>query len=149
MLSLWACLKQRSYITIRKKIILKSTFPVLNTIFYFLKLKNTWHSICQNDKVWVLCGPFPFLLFALDYLSKHSHSHIGLILLIAWNLPHYLILLSVCLYGWSNSNISLIHLTIKTGIICSIDRLKGGTLEPWITGATWFKRGDLIPLFIP
>ena len=46
---------------------------------------------------WVPCGLFPFLLFALDYLSEHSHSHTGLNLLIARNLPCYLHF-SFCLF---------------------------------------------------
>ena len=49
------------------------------------------------------------------------------------------ILLSVCLFGWWNSkNVpsSILPLGLLQGIICNIERLKGGTLEPWITRGT-------------
>ena len=42
------------------------------TIFYFLFLKNTWHSICWIDKGCVPCGPFEFLLFTQDYFCLKS-----------------------------------------------------------------------------
>ena len=56
-----------------------------------------------------------FFLFTLDYLSEHSHSHTGLILLIAQNLPHYLHFI-FCLFVWliKNSDGSLIHLTSRS-----------------------------------
>ena len=55
-----------------------------------------------------------FLLFTQDYLSEHSYSHTKLILLIAYVFPVTCTLLSVCLCGWSNSNVPLIYLTIRT-----------------------------------
>ena len=47
------------------------------------------------------------------------------------------------------------QLGLFQGIICNTERLKGVTLNPWITGGPkmlrrpWFKRGDLRPFFIP
>ena len=55
------------------------------------------------------------------------------------------ILLSVCLYGWSNSNLTPIHLIIWLFQgIWNIERPNGRTLEPRITGASLNWRGDLI-----
>ena len=48
-------------------------------------------------------------LFCLHWFTPLSiPSHKGLIFPVSY------ILLSTCLYGWSNSNISLIHLTMRT-----------------------------------
>ena len=82
-------------------------------------------------------------------MPEHSHGHTSLILLIAWNLP----LLSFCFL--------LVCMVDKTqvelfqGIMCNIERLKRGTLDPWITGGPKteerpdLKGRDLRPLFIP
>ena len=34
-------------------------------------------------------GHLHFFLFTLNYLSKHSNGHTGLIFFISWNLPYY------------------------------------------------------------
>ena len=39
-------------------------------------------------------------------------------------------------------------LRLFRGIICNIERLKGGKLEPRITGGTWFERVNLRPLML-
>ena len=49
-----------------------------------------------------------------NYLSEHLHSDTGVILIVARSLPVTCIFLSDCLYGWSNSNVSIIYLTIRT-----------------------------------
>ena len=45
-------------------------------------------------------------------------------------------------------NVPLIHLTIWTVSECNIERLKKGTLVPWITGGRPDLKGNLRPLFI-
>ena len=91
-------LKTEIFLAIRK-IALKLSFLILNTILYFLMLMNTsrfhllnWQGVGQSR-------PSPFLLFTLDYLSEHSHSHTSLILHIARNLPCYLHF-AFCLFVW-------------------------------------------------
>ena len=49
-----------------------------------------------------------------NYLSEHLHIDTGLILIVPRNVPVTCIFLSNCLYGWSNSNVTLIYLTIRT-----------------------------------
>ena len=87
----WTCI---IYVLLAiRKIILKWSSVILNTIFYFLMLMNTWQwNTSQIAKDWFPCGPSPFLLFTLFYLSEHFHSHTSLILLVAWILSwshHY------------------------------------------------------------
>ena len=74
------CLKQRSYIAIRKNISRKQSFLIINTISYFLVLVITWQF---HLPIWQGVGPSPFLLFTKDYLSENSHSHASLILITA------------------------------------------------------------------
>ena len=70
----------------------------------------------------------PFPLFTLVDLPEHFHSHIGFILMLEIFNATY-ILLSICLYGWSNSNVSLIHLTIRiiSGVHLILRGWKGDT----------------------
>ena len=49
-------------------------------------LISTWQLHLSNLQGVGPCGPSPFLLFTLDYLSEHSHSQTGLILPMANNL---------------------------------------------------------------
>ena len=89
-----------------------------------LMLMNFWQFyLSQIGKGCVLFGPSLFLLCTKDCLSEHSHSYTSLNLFIAWN-------------GWLNFNVppSISPLRLFQGIICNIERLKGGTLKPWITG---------------
>ena len=53
-----------------------------------------------------------FCLHSVTCMSIPSHT--SLILLTAWNLPCHLHFCFVCLYGWSNSHLALIYLTIRT-----------------------------------
>ena len=53
-----------------------------------------------------------FCLHSVTCMSIPSHT--SLILLTAWNLPCHLHFCFVCLYGWSNSHLVLIYLTIRT-----------------------------------
>ena len=76
-----------------------------------------------------------FLLFPLGYLSEQSHSRTGFMFFLFWWKSSLLlfILLSVCLYGWSNSNVPFNHLTIRTvsgDHMFNIDSMNGG---PWST----------------
>ena len=65
------------------------------------------------------------------------------------NLPCYLHF-AFCLFVWLIKLKFTFHLSYHEGcfrgIICSIERQIGGTLEPWITE---FERGDSRPLLIP
>ena len=63
-------------------------------------------------------------------LSEHSHSYTSLILLIAWNLPSYLHS-AFCLYSWSNSNVPLIHLTIRNVSGGSYVTMRGWNMGLW------------------
>ena len=61
--------------------------------------------------------------------------------------PDTCIFFSVCLYGWSHSNVPLIHFTPhplypSSMVVCNIERLKGGTLEPWIPGGHKVEEGS-------
>ena len=91
------CLKQRSYIAIKKKIILKLSFLILNTILYFLLLMNTWQFNLSNWQevvlVWAICF---FCLHRNTCRAFHSHPSSILLLEI---FPVTWILLSVCLYS--------------------------------------------------
>ena len=58
-------------------------------------------------------GEFRMCHICFFYLPEHFHNHIGLISLIAQNFSCYLHF-SSCLYGWSNSNVFLTNLTIRT-----------------------------------
>ena len=100
---------------------------------------------------WVLPGPSLLLLFTLDYLYENSHSHTGLILLIAWNLPFYKHF-AFCLFVWLMQLKCVPHhltpLRLFLGIICNTERLRGGTWSPeLLSHLNW--RGDLGPLFLP
>ena len=95
------CLKQRSFIAIRKKIIIKQSFIILNTILYFLMLMNTCQFLLWNQQGVGLVGLPPFLLFTLYYLSEHSHSDTGLVLRITRNFIFYL-LFAFSLFLWLN-----------------------------------------------
>ena len=61
-------------------------------IFYFLFHKDLM-------KILFTIHYYPFLLVLLSYMPKHSHSHTGLILLIAWNLSCYLYF-AFCFFVW-------------------------------------------------
>ena len=112
-------------------------------------------SIYRIGKGGVLFGP-SVPLFTLDYLSKHSHRHTSLILLIAQNL----LLLAFCFLlvpridptQMRPSSISPSGLF--QGITCNIERLKEGPWSPELLGDR-YRKGDLIwkgnlrPLFIP
>ena len=93
-------------------------------------------------------GRLRFFLFTQDYLSEHSHCYSSLILLIAWIFRY--LHFAFCLFVWLIKLKFTFHLSYHEGcfrgIICSIERLIGGTLEPWITE---FERGDSRPLLIP
>ena len=75
------------------------SFFILINYFRILKITRVDKVFCQIDKVWMLCGQYPFLLFTENYLFEHFHSHTSLILFIAWNLPCYLHFAS-CLFVW-------------------------------------------------
>ena len=111
-------------IAIRKKIIL--SFLILNTVF----VNANKHLAIPFV---IPCVPSLFLLFIQDYWSQHSHT---------WSLPCYLHF-NFCLYGWSISNLLLIHLTIRT-VLGNCWETERGTLAPWITGGGLNWSGDLI-----
>ena len=114
---------------------------------------NFWQFHCRIGKGWLPCGPFSFFLFTLDNASEHSHSHTGLVLLadIFTVTVFCLLFLSV----WSNSNVSVIHLTVRIVLgNHNVERLKGWTLKSWIIGdpklegnLIW-KRGSQTPAHI-
>ena len=98
-----------------RKIFLKWSFLILNTILYFLMLMNICHFHLSN---WVGVGPVRLISISFDYTG-----------LLVWGFlqPHKLnitcclksfLLLAFCsllgLYGWSNSNVPLIYLNIRT-----------------------------------
>ena len=86
-----------------------------------------------------------FFLFTLDYLSQHSYSHISLILFITENLPSYLHS-AFCLYGWLNSNVPLIDLTITTvlGNHVILRDCKGRPWRPELLGDLNWRGSGLI-----
>ena len=92
------CLKQRSYIAIKKKIILKLSFLILNTILYFLLLMNTWQFNLSNWQEVVLIWAISVSFVYIGILVEHSRSHPSSILLLEI-FPVTWILLSVCLYS--------------------------------------------------
>ena len=129
------CFRERSYIAIRKKIILKWSFLVLNTISYLLMLMNTSQLHLFN---WQGLGLMRVISISFVYtglLVRAFPQSTTLVVLIAGNLPCYLHF-AFCLYGWSNSNLALMYLSNRTvsEIIYNIKRLKGSTLEPCIAG---------------
>ena len=75
----------------------------LNNVFLFkifcifFSVNEQLTAIFQSSQGYVLYQLSLFLLFALDYLSEHSHIYTGLILLITQNIPRYL-LLAFCLF---------------------------------------------------
>ena len=95
-----------------------------------------------------------FFLFTLDCMSEHSHSHAGLVLHIAWNLPCYLHF-AFCLFVW------LIKLKCVSHPSHNYECFRGSCLilRGW-KGESWSPElmrwpklkealGDLILLFIP
>ena len=115
-------------IAIRKKIIFKLSFLILNIIFVnvnkhlaipFVKLAKGWSRVCH------LCF---FCLYGITGLSIPT-------------LPCYLHF-DFCLYCWSISNLLLIHLTIRT-VLGDRWETERGTMAPWITrGGPKLKRGS-------
>ena len=98
-----------------RKIFLKWSFHILNTILYFLMLMSICHFHLSN---WVGVGPVRPISVSFYYTG-----------LLVWGFlqPHKLnityclksfLLLAFCsllgLYGWSNSNVPLIYLNIRT-----------------------------------
>ena len=100
-------------------------------------------------------GPSLFLLFELDYLSEHSHSHTGWILLIPQNLScylHFAFCLFVCLIQLKTIRHSSHHRT-ASGDHSYYWEAERGDLEAWIARGPNLKwgwgGGGLGPLFIP
>ena len=98
---------------------------LINTQFHLsnlLGLSHGWtipiYFIYTELLVWASYSDTNYLSEHLNshtnYLSEHLHSDTGVILIVARNLPVTCIFLSDCLYGWSNSNVSIIYLTIRT-----------------------------------
>ena len=128
------CLKQRSYRAIRKMIILKWYFLILNIILHFLMLTNIsqFHlSNCQG--MWSVCAISVFVLHRIT-LSVHSHSYESLILFIAWNLPYYLHF-AFCLLVWLIKFKCTPHPShYEKYFRESYWGAARGILKPWITG---------------
>ena len=113
---LWTCLKQASYITIRKKI-LKQSFLISNN-FYLLILMSTWQFHLSNRQgmgpAWAISSYFVYselLVWAFPQSDSLNLTHCKISSLLLC------ILIFACLYGWSNSNIihiKLVHRTIRT-----------------------------------
>ena len=112
---------------------------------------NTWQFYLSNWQwvvpVWAIFVSFVYtglLVWAMLMITL-SHNHTSLIFLSLEIFSVTCILLSVCLYGWSNSNVFLIHLPIRTvsGDHMQYWEKEKRTLEPCITGEpSW--SGDLI-----
>ena len=88
-------------------------------------------------------GPSLFLLFELDYLSEHSHSHTGWILLIPQNLScylHFAFCLFVCLIQLKTIPHSSHHRT-ASGDHSYYWEAERGDLEAWIARGPNLKWG--------
>ena len=125
-------LKQRSYIAIRK-IILKWSFLILNTILYFLMLINIWQFHLSLTRNGSRMNHLRFCLHRIT-LSEHFYSYTSLILLIVSNVT--CILLSVPMFDQNQMYPSSISPIEKFQGTSNFERLKGRALEPWITGWT-------------
>ena len=128
------CLKQRSYIVIRRKIIHKWSFLILNTILYFLMLMSNWQFhlsdlakgvgfICAISISFVCTG---LLVWAFPYSQKLNLTSClksSLLLLFSF--------LLVCTVDQTQMHPSFIWpLGLFPGIIYNNDSLKEGSLEP-------------------
>ena len=119
--------KQRFYIAI-KKTILKWYFVILNTFLHFLMITNTWQFHLLNwqgvGPVWVICFSSVYTgLLVWAFRHWHKVNHI-------YDLKSFLfILFSACLYGRSDSNVLLIHLTI-IGLFQEIHNINSVTPPP-------------------
>ena len=90
--------------------------------YFILFILNEYLAVTFAELV--RCGSYAshlFLLFTQDYLSEHSCNLTSLILQLEF-LPVTCILLSVNLYGWSNSMYpsTISPLGLFQGIICDI-----------------------------
>ena len=98
--------------------------------------------------LWVICIPFAYTELPV-WAFPQSHR-INLTYCLKFSLLLTFRLLLVCMIDQTQTfPSSILPLGLFQGIIYNIERLKGGTLESWITGWSWFERGNLIPLFPP
>ena len=137
------CFQQRSYVVIMLMIMLKLSFFYFKHYFLFLTLMNFWQfylsnwqglrpvwtiSVCFVDKgllVWV----FPQLHKLKFSCYLKSSKILAFCFLFVW-------LIKLKMYPSSISQLGFFQ-----GIICNIERLKGVSLKPWITGGPKLMRG--------
>ena len=108
-------------------------------------LMNAWQFHLSNWQGFGLVQTI-YISFVYTELLAWAFPQSHRLNIIVGNLPVTCILLSGCLYNWSNSNVSpssCSPLGLFQGIIFNIERLKWGTLEPLITGGPDLKLGDL------
>ena len=110
-------LKTEVHIAIRKNIILKQSFLILNIVFLFFNVNE--HPVVPIVKLARVESRVEHLHLLYLHWSTYVIIPTVLILLLITGLillleifPVTCVLLSVYLYGWSNWNVSLVHLTI-------------------------------------
>ena len=136
---------------LERRLFLNNLIILETLIFHFLMLMNIWqfHLLTWQG---VGCGWAIFISFIYTELLVWAFSQsysLNLTYCLKSSLLHAFCFLLVSMVDQTQMcPSSILSLALFQGIICNIERLKGGILQPWITGGTWFG-GNIRPLFIP
>ena len=118
-----------------KKIILKWSFLILNTVFYFLMITNTWQFHLSKYQglctMWIISISFAYVELLVQVFSQSIRFNLTYCLKLSLLLEFYFMFDQTQMCPSFISSLGLFQ-----GIICNIEWLRGRILEHWITGGT-------------
>ena len=124
-------------------------FSYCKHYFIVFNVNNTWPFYLLNwqgvGSMWVISVSFVHTgLLVWAFLKPHKLNLTYCLkssMLLAFCFMFVCIVDQTQIYPSSISPLGLFQ-----SIICNIERLREGALEPWITGETWFERRNLRPM---